>query len=274
MSKEYDTYLRDHINAVNSAYRWIMTKVGLDKVREVLPGAPERHRGFTNHDASKYLSDEYKAYDDYFYGPGGVARTREGLDVDEKVQEAFDFAWLHHIPLNPHHWQHWVLIEDDPEGGEKCKALEMPDDYILEMICDWWSFSWRKGDLYEIYNWWNDYRDKMILAEETEKKVIAMLNYILDALNSEEDEEDDEAVAHSDKEDEEDQKYGVPDLKKFPMPDAKHVKSAIKFFNYIDPEHEEELARSIMKRMKEYGIDANELNVGDENRFKKYLEEK
>lgn len=38
-----------------------------------------------------------------------------------------------------------------------------------------------------------------------------------------------EQIMHS----EEDRyKYGVPQLKKFPLPDVKHVKSAIRFFNY------------------------------------------
>ena len=69
-------------------------------------------------------------------------------------------------------------------------------------------------------------------------------------------------------------KFGLPKVKKFPMPDAAHVKSAIKFFNYATPSQEQELADAILARMEEYGIDPDSLNVGDENRFKKYLEEK
>jgi hypothetical protein len=68
-----------------------------------------------------------------------------------------------------------------------------------------------------------------------------------------------------------DKKYGLPTLKKYPMPDADHVRSAIKFFNYVDSRHEKELAGEILARMKEYGISFTDLNVGDENRFKKYL---
>lgn len=63
-------------------------------------------------------------------------------------------------------------------------------------------------------------------------------------------------------------KYGLPRKKKYPMPDAKHVTSAIKFFNYVSPSDEAELARAILRRMKEYGID--EVNVGPDNRFGKY----
>ena len=63
-------------------------------------------------------------------------------------------------------------------------------------------------------------------------------------------------------------KYGLPEIKKFPMPDAAHVKSAIKFFNYVEPRYEEKLARAILKRMKEYGV--TDVNVGPDNRFGKY----
>ena len=65
-----------------------------------------------------------------------------------------------------------------------------------------------------------------------------------------------------------DKNYGIPELKKFPMPDAKHVKSAIKFFNYVDSEHEEELANAIKRNIKKFNI-AN-INVGSKNRFSKY----
>lgn len=68
-----------------------------------------------------------------------------------------------------------------------------------------------------------------------------------------------------------DPKYGLPKLKKYPMPDAAHVRSAIKFFNYVTPSNEQELANAILARMDEYGISPDSMNVGDENRFKKYL---
>ena len=67
------------------------------------------------------------------------------------------------------------------------------------------------------------------------------------------------------------QKFGVPEQKKFPMPDAKHVRSAIRFFNYVDPSHEKELAKAILARMEEYGMNFDEFEVGDKNRFKKYI---
>lgn len=65
-----------------------------------------------------------------------------------------------------------------------------------------------------------------------------------------------------------DKNYGLPELKKYPMPDAKHVKSAIKFFNYVDAEHEEQLANAIKKNINKFGI--KDIKVGSKNRFSKY----
>lgn len=70
-----------------------------------------------------------------------------------------------------------------------------------------------------------------------------------------------------------DQKFGLPRLKKYPMPDEKHVRSAIKFFNYVSPEDEKELAEAILDRIDDYDIDPETIHVGDENRFKKYFDD-
>lgn len=65
-------------------------------------------------------------------------------------------------------------------------------------------------------------------------------------------------------------KYGLPDKKKYPMPDRDHVLSAIKFFNYASPSEEKELAKNILARIREYGITG--INVGENNRFSKYYQ--
>lgn len=70
---------------------------------------------------------------------------------------------------------------------------------------------------------------------------------------------------------EKDPKYGLPKVRKFPMPDRKHVLSAVRFFNYATPAQEKELASAILRRMKEYGIDWSEFTVGPDNRFRKYI---
>ncbi len=105
------------------------------------------------------IRDEYEAYDAYFYGG----------NRSHAIVEAFNRAWLLHIHRNPHHWQHWVLINDDPDEGEV--LLEMPYNYIIEMICDWWAFSWEKGDLSEIFSWYDDHQAYIKLHPKTRATV-------------------------------------------------------------------------------------------------------
>ena len=62
--------------------------------------------------------------------------------------------------------------------------------------------------------------------------------------------------------------YGLPKKKKYPLPDRKHVLSAIRFFNYVSPQDEAQLAEAILEKIKEYGM--KDVGVGPDNRFLKY----
>lgn len=152
MSKEYDVYIKEHRENVEKGFRW-MAEHFRKNLEEISMG--ELEWLIAHHDYSKESQEEYTAYDDYFYGGNrSFAVVRD-----------FNFAWLHHIHNNPHHWQHWVLINDDPENG--IVSLDMPAKYIIEMICDWWSFSWKTENLFEIFNWYEKHKDYMILSEKT-----------------------------------------------------------------------------------------------------------
>ena len=173
MSKEYDEYLKGHIDAVADAAMWMCEHLpaafdGLTVV-EVL----EFSANVCTHDASKRGSEEYDAYDAYFYG--------------DKDEDAFNRAWLHHIHHNPHHWQHWLLVSDDGKSGdpEKVTALEMPKVAALEMVADWWSFSWRSGNLREVFAWYEEHKDGIILHESTREYVESVLAEIGDMLGEE-----------------------------------------------------------------------------------------
>ena len=162
MSQAYDEYLNEHIANVQKAYNTLIgfipdlpEKLGLD-----LPVM------FSQHDESKWKPEEYYAYNKYFYGK---AAGRSHMAI-----ENFKYAWLHHIHNNPHHWQYWVLQNDD-EGEE---ALEMPALYVVEMICDWWSFSYAKGDMTEIFPWYEAHKEKMKLHPKTRKLVEDILGKI------------------------------------------------------------------------------------------------
>lgn len=66
--------------------------------------------------------------------------------------------------------------------------------------------------------------------------------------------------------------FGLPEKKKYPMPDKDHVLAAIRMFNHVDKEDEAELARNINKKIKQYGM-KKDVNVGEKNRFYKYFHE-
>lgn len=166
MSYEYDQYLQQHRNNVKRGFEWLLTNLPT-----VLTGQPDASwQIIFDHDSSKNNDDEYLAYDTYFYGNN---RSYE-------VMEEFKRAWLRHIHRNPHHWQYWVLINDDPSEGEI--ILDMPYNYIIEMICDWWSFSWQKGDLGEIFNWYDEHSDYIKLSPKTRKTVEDILEQLRERL--------------------------------------------------------------------------------------------
>jgi hypothetical protein len=174
MSYKYDEYLYDHKMAVRKAYDWLVEK-GI-----VLPCLTEEM--LREHDASKNTAMEYKPYDDYFYG-----------NKSHAVVKAFNYAWQHHIHNNPHHWQYWVLQHDD----EPEEVLEMPYEYIVEMICDWWSFSFRLGNLGEIFDWYEKHKG-MKLHEKTRKVVEDILGKIKAELDKEKKDDEDSRMGEND----------------------------------------------------------------------------
>jgi hypothetical protein len=120
------------------------------------------------HDWSKFLPDEFVPYADYFYG-GDNRKDRFYTPSDGSTE--FNYAWLLHQHRNPHHWQHWLLQEDD--GGKY--ALEMPLKYATEMVCDWRGAGRASG-----YNdtpaWYLRNKNKIIMNQFTRNYVEALLD--------------------------------------------------------------------------------------------------
>ena len=161
MSIAYSNYIVDHVDNVNKAYNWLID-------HKIISNLPVTQVNL--HDISKYSAEEYNAYDNYFYGK-----------KTEKVKAEFNYAWLHHIHNNPHHWQHWVLINDE----DGTVALEMPKEYVIEMLANWWAFSHKSGNLYEIFDWYKSHKKNMILHENTRKLVEELLSRIKEELDKE-----------------------------------------------------------------------------------------
>lgn len=176
MSIEYDNYLKQHRENVHKGYVWIK-----DNLPDILKGTRNLDWQIQYaHDKSKDDEAEYEAYDRYFYGG----------NRSYSVVQDFRRAWLRHIHQNRHHWQHWILINDDPNEGEI--LMDMPINDIIEMICDWWAFSWAKGNLYEIFSWYDVHKDYMKLSEYTRKRVEDILAQIKTKLDEDKQEETEE----------------------------------------------------------------------------------
>ena len=166
MSVQYDLYLDRHRENVQKAFRWIQSNLPELLIDDF---DYEWQTDFA-HDQSKYEPDEYEAYDAYFYGN----------NPSYQVVQDFKRAWLLHIHRNPHHWQHWILVNDDPEEGEV--LLEIPYEYIIEMICDWWSFSWEKGNPFEIFVWYDEHKEYMRINPDSRKIIEDILGKIQERL--------------------------------------------------------------------------------------------
>lgn len=162
MSEQYDLYLQEHCNNVVNAFKWLVDH-GIVSIEAMGGDATNIYE----HDKSKYTAIEYDAYDKYFYD-----------NKNYSTERAFNYAWLNHIHNNPHHWQYWVLLEDDPSEDKKYVTLPIPYKYVVEMICDWWSFGWKSGNLYEIFDRYEDYKHKMKLHDGTRDYVEQILSEI------------------------------------------------------------------------------------------------
>lgn len=119
------------------------------------------------HDLSKLRPSELLPYARYFYEPDGSPRTRRDktgyYKAAETGDQAFDLAWMHHQHRNPHHWQYWVLPLDD--GG--VKALQMPEEYVREMVADWTGAGLAQGHGDDVVPWYLEHRHQMTMHPET-----------------------------------------------------------------------------------------------------------
>ena len=176
MSKEYDEYISWHRECVRKAYYWLC---------EHIPEVCDESTGMLieNHDKSKYTKEEYDPYDAYFYDNYDKSRKAK-----ENVEYEFDVAWLTHIHRNPHHWQHWVLMRDDPVDGRIVMVrMAIPQMYLIEMFCDWWSFSFIAGDLDCIFVWYSTHKDIIIMNDKSKSFLENLMKRVYDILHKDDD---------------------------------------------------------------------------------------
>ena len=166
MSEQYDKYLKEHIANVQKAWNELK-QILPEKITEQIVDISIVDYLIKHHDESKYEVGEYNPYDDYFY-------TKKTDENKEEIDKAFAYAWNCHQKMNTHHWQYWVLLNDDGTT----KVLDMTIEFILEMFCDWWSFSWKQNNPREILDFYKYNRDKMQLSEYTQNMVENLLSIV------------------------------------------------------------------------------------------------
>lgn len=118
------------------------------------------------HDWSKFLPVEFFPYAEHFYGFSRNQPDRQGT-------KKFVFAWLHHVHLNPHHWNHWALVG----SSGKVKAQEMPERYVREMMADWIGAGRGiTGSWDNIDSWFHKNIDTMVLHVNTRVRLFDLFN--------------------------------------------------------------------------------------------------
>jgi hypothetical protein len=76
-----------------------------------------------------------------------------------------------HQHRNLHHWQAWVLRQDD--GGTK--PMPMPEGYAREMVADWAGAGRAITGKWKVRSWYDNNFEKMLLHPDTRKLVEELL---------------------------------------------------------------------------------------------------
>lgn len=155
--EENEKYINEHKDNVRQFAEWLRGRlpelfdnIDLDLFNELIQ----------EHDDSKFSEEEFEPYAQKWFNNSG--KTIE-----------YEAAWKHHWMNNEHHPEFWL--------GE-----DMPYIYILEMICDWGSFSIKSGDFHELSKF---YYEKAINDEEKNlsdntkeiiEEILAKIDSVLD----------------------------------------------------------------------------------------------
>ena len=156
--EEYKNYVIEHKDRVQQFAEWLR-----GQLPEVFEGVDFEafNEVIQEHDESKFSEAEFEAYAQKFYG-------------DKKDSFEFDEAWKHHWTHNEHHPEFWL--------GE-----DMPYIYILEMICDWGSFSIKSGDMSELSKFYYEKAkddEEKNLSENTKIIIEEILDKIKNIISS------------------------------------------------------------------------------------------
>ena len=78
------------------------------------------------HDLSKYSPVEFITGAKYYAGD-------KSPNVNERIQNGYSLAWMHHKGRNRHHFEYWT---DFSMTERRVVPVEMPLRFTVEMFCD------------------------------------------------------------------------------------------------------------------------------------------
>lgn len=160
MSVEYDEYLEKRNKYFRQACNWIKRSAP-----ELLKGVSEDEFTFMrdfHHDVDT-IPSIYEPYDIYLFG------KPKALD---KVN--YRKAKLMRIHMNDYNWQHWILMDEE----EGTVITEMPYISLLELVCEWWSYSWEKDDIWSIFDYYLSNVNKIKLHKKSRSALEDILNIL------------------------------------------------------------------------------------------------
>ena len=156
--EEYKNYIIEHKANVTKFADWLV-----ENLPELFTDATDVETFYElikEHDESKWSEEEFEPYAQRWHG--NKVKTPE-----------YEEAWKHHWMNYEHHPEFWL--------GE-----DMPYIYILEMICDWGSFSIKSGNFRELsdfyYNKAKDDEEKNLsdATKEIVEEILTKINSVLD----------------------------------------------------------------------------------------------
>lgn len=177
--EQYKSYLNNHINGVIDAWQEYKDRfINIFNLTDIDIIAIDKL--MVKHDNSKTTKDEFEPYRKNFY-PSDEEKDTINHEQQEKD---YRYAILHHYHNNMHHWNYWVYYDiNEPENP---MVLDMPDIYIIELICDWISVSNNtKGDTSDPLVYYNKIKDAILLSETTRTKLEYALNKLFGRNNNE-----------------------------------------------------------------------------------------
>lgn len=78
------------------------------------------------HDLSKYSPTEFRQGIKYYTG-------KKSPNEDERAENGYSLAWIHHKGRNKHHFEYWT---DYNPQTKLISPVKMPAIYLAEMFCD------------------------------------------------------------------------------------------------------------------------------------------